>query len=101
VPFGPWKFNCLPGLILEVYDTNKDFYWYFKSLEYPTECKEEITFIKKSKKEKTIKFLDLKEFEQFKMEQRQQQLDKNKMLAKKFEGVTFQDQEMSDMFVEF
>lgn len=26
VPFGPWKFKNLPGLILEVYDTNKEFH---------------------------------------------------------------------------
>jgi GLPGLI family protein len=101
VPFGPWKFNGLPGLILEVYDTNKDFYWFFKSVEYPTEYKEEITFIKKSKGDKAINFLDLKELEQFKIKQREIQLDKNQILAKKFQGVYFQDQELSDMFVEF
>ena len=49
VSFGPWKFNGLPGLILEVYDTDKDFYWYFKSVEYPTKNAEEITFLKKAK----------------------------------------------------
>ena len=36
VLFGPWKFNGLPGLILEVYDTNKNVHWYFKNLEYPS-----------------------------------------------------------------
>ena len=30
------KFNGLPGLILEVYDTNKNVHWYFKNLEYPS-----------------------------------------------------------------
>jgi GLPGLI family protein len=36
VPFGPWKLQGLPGLILEAYDTKKELYIYFKSLEYPS-----------------------------------------------------------------
>lgn len=37
LPYGPWKLVGLPGLILEAYDTDKEIYWYFKNLEYPTE----------------------------------------------------------------
>lgn len=43
LPFGPWKLQGLPGLILEAYDTDKEIYFYFKSIEYPSEKELKIT----------------------------------------------------------
>ncbi|MDT0641593.1 GLPGLI family protein [Zunongwangia sp. F363] len=36
LPYGPWKLQGLPGLILEAYDQKKEMYLYFKNVEYPT-----------------------------------------------------------------
>ncbi|MCX7546841.1 GLPGLI family protein [Xanthomarina sp. F1114] len=47
LPFGPWKLQGLPGLILEAHDEDKEMFIYFKGLEYPTDNKASITQIKR------------------------------------------------------
>ncbi|MDT0294478.1 GLPGLI family protein [Mesonia ostreae] len=42
LPYGPWKFQGLPGLVLEAYDTNKELYIYFKSINYPLDKKQPV-----------------------------------------------------------
>lgn len=64
LPYGPWKLQGLPGLILEAYDSSQEIYYYFRSVEYPTTNKTPIDFVKKSEK-KPIKWLDRKGYIQF------------------------------------
>lgn len=62
VLFGPWKFNGLPGLILEIYDINKNVYWYFKNIKYPSTDVEISNNLLNEKLEFQKDFLSLEEY---------------------------------------
>lgn len=58
ISFGPWKFNGLPGLILEVYDIDNNFMWKATKILYPSNEKIDMNIIEKLK----VKKISLKEF---------------------------------------
>lgn len=47
LPYGPWKLQGLPGLIIEAHDEYNEMHIYFKSLEYPTNNKTPITQVQR------------------------------------------------------
>lgn len=61
LPFGPWKLQGLPGLIVEAYDTDKEIYWYFKELNSSTDPK----FLRKIKLPINKEWIDGNEFKEF------------------------------------
>lgn len=47
--FGPWKFNSLPGLILEIYDTGNTYHWTATKITLPIKEKIDFNAIQKLK----------------------------------------------------
>lgn len=97
VPFGPWKLNGLPGLILEAYDTNKSVYWYFKSVEYPTKVKESVKYMLVPTKSKILTY---KEFKVLQKKEQDIVLEKSKVLKKQFPEIEVIKPNLSIMFIE-
>ncbi len=64
LPYGPWKLQGLPGLILEAYDDDKEMYMYFKSVEYPTDRELSVGPLEKPKDDKEYPWLSIDEYKQ-------------------------------------
>ena len=58
LPFGPWKLQGLPGLILEAYIPSKEIYFYMRKIEYPTENKFPLQQVIKDKDNKWLTYTE-------------------------------------------
>lgn len=85
VPYGPWKLQGLPGLILEAYNTNQEIFYTYKSIEYPSKI--DNYEIKPIYNEKD-KWLDFKGYIDFCDKNAQSTYERMIMLAKEFPGET-------------
>lgn len=64
LPYGPWKLQGLPGLILEAYDDKKEMYLYFKSVEYPLERNLTVGPMDKPKVDSQYPYISIEEYKQ-------------------------------------
>lgn len=97
LPFGPWKLQGLPGLILEAYDTDKFVYWSSENIEYPSKTKEKVDYMKIPN---NIKVLTYNEFKTFQIKQIELCEDRLKIAKKQLPNFTFYPPKISDMFIE-
>ena len=99
VLFGPWKFNGLPGLILEAYDTNKNVYWYFKNIEYPAKDTLISNNIINEKLEVQKEFLNIEQFSK-KLTELIEKTNEKSLIFSKQNDVTIEPIKYETVFLE-
>lgn len=84
LPFGPWKLQGLPGLILEAYDTNKEVYFYFKSLEYPSKTKLDMATL--HPEEDGMNWIDTETYKTKLINLQKEAIEKGRMIGEQFDA---------------
>lgn len=97
VPFGPWKLNGLPGLILEAYDNSKFIFWYFKNLEYPIKKSQVVKTISENE---TVNYIDYTIFKTLIENKRRKIEEKNIIFMKENPGMNIISPNLKDLFLE-
>lgn len=82
VPYGPWKLQGLPGLILEAYNKEQEIYFLAKKVEYPSKNETEISTVLKPK---SMSWISQKEFLQWSDDRLQEIYEK--LILMKIKGI--------------
>ncbi|MHA7941650.1 GLPGLI family protein [Formosa sp. 3Alg 14/1] len=84
LPYGPWKLQGLPGLILEAYDTDKEVYFYFKSIKYPLETTTAILALDPTTEQKD--WISFAEYKQGLIEAHNRAIENGRMFMEDFDA---------------
>jgi len=98
LPYGPWKLQGLPGLIVEAYDEFNEMYLYFKSLEYPTNNKTPISQVQRPEDHPTD-WLTLDDYKT-KVTKKIEQWNNNDLIMSEKHGIPADRKTGKDLYIE-
>lgn len=99
LPYGPWKLQGLPGLIVEAYDDRKEMYIYFKSLEFPTNNQTPISNVQRTSND-SQGWMTIHEFKDMLVESLERAYNKTVIMSERYGGGTPKRPVFSDVYIE-